>query len=40
MALRLCMERIAPALKDTPVSFALPPMNNALDTSRPAGGDV
>ena len=37
MALRLCMERIAPAPKDNPVSFALPQMNNALDASRAAG---
>lgn len=38
MALRLCMERIAPAPKDNPVSFALPQMNNALDASEAAGG--
>ena len=37
MALRLCMERIAPAPKDNPVSFNLPQMNNALDASRAAG---
>ena len=37
MALRLCMERIAPAPKDNPVAFALPPMNNALDASQAAG---
>ena len=37
MALRLCMERIAPAPKDNPVSFALPQMNNALDASQAAG---
>ena len=37
MALRLCMERIAPTPKDNPVSFALPQMNNALDASRAAG---
>ena len=30
MALRLCMERIAPAPKDNPVSFALPNMTSAL----------
>ena len=37
MALRLCMERIAPAPKDNPVSFPLPQMNNALDASQAAG---
>lgn len=36
MALRLCMERIAPAPKDNPVSFTLPQMNNALDASQAA----
>ena len=38
VALRLCMDRIAPALKDQPVSFSLPKMNNALDASEAAGG--
>ena len=37
MALRLCMERTAPATKDNPVSFTLPQMNNALDASQAAG---
>ena len=37
VALRLCMERIAPAPKDQPVSFSLPKMNNALDASAAAG---
>ena len=37
MALRLCMERIAPAAKDNPVSFTLPLINNALDASQAAG---
>ena len=37
MALRLCMERIAPAPKDQPVSFGLPKMHNALDASEAAG---
>ena len=37
MALRLCMERIAPAPKDNSVAFALPQMNNALDASKAAG---
>ena len=37
VALRLCMERIAPAPKDQPVSFSFPTMNNALDASEAAG---
>ena len=37
IALRLCMERIAPAPKDQPVSFRLPKMNNAMDASEAAG---
>lgn len=31
-ALRLCLDRIAPARKDSPVSFALPPIKSAADT--------
>lgn len=34
-ALRLCMERIAPPRKDSPVSFALPPMKSAKTLWRP-----
>lgn len=30
-ALRLCLERLAPARKDAPVRFDLPPMQNAQD---------
>ena len=37
IALRLCMERIAPAPKDQPVSFSLPQMSTALDASEAAG---
>ena len=37
VALRLCVERIAPGPKDQAVSFKLPKMNNALDTSEAAG---
>ena len=37
VALRLCMERIAPAPKDQPVSFSLPTMHSALDASGAAG---
>ena len=37
IALRLCMDRIAPAPKDQPVSFSLPKMKNASDASEAAG---
>ena len=37
VALRLCMERIAPAPKNQPVSFRLPKMKSALDASEAAG---
>ena len=37
IALRLCMERIAPARKDQHVSFSLPNIDNALDASEAAG---
>ena len=37
ISLRLCMERIAPAPKDQPVSFSLSKMENALDASEAAG---
>ena len=37
IALRLCMERIAPAPKDQPVSFNSPKMNDAMDASKAAG---
>ena len=37
IALRLCLERIAPAPKDQRVSFSLPKMKNALDASEAAG---
>ena len=36
LALRLCMERIAPAPKDKSVSFPLPNMNDAMDASQAA----
>lgn len=35
-ALRLCLERIAPARKDSPVSFALPKMESASDAATAA----
>ena len=37
VALRLCIERIAPAPMDQPVSFSLPKMQNAIDASKAAG---
>lgn len=33
LALRLCKERIAPAKKDSPVQFDLPPMQSAADAA-------
>ena len=35
-ALRLCMERIAPPRKDSPVQFDLPPMKSAKDAAEAA----
>ena len=32
VALRLCLDRIAPPRKDSPVSFTLPPITTAADT--------
>ena len=37
LALRLCMERIAPAPKDKLVFFPLPDMKDAMDASKAAG---
>ena len=37
VALRLCLERIAPPQKDAPVSFALPSMQSAADAAQAAG---
>ena len=31
-ALRLCLDRIAPARKDSPIAFALPPIITVADT--------
>ena len=36
LALRLCLERIAPALTDKSVSFTLPKMNDAMDAYKAA----
>lgn len=36
-ALRLCLERIAPPRKDSPVQFDLPPMQSAADAAKAAG---
>ena len=35
-ALRLCIERIAPARKDSPVEFELPKMENAAEAAKAA----
>ena len=37
VALRLCLDRIAPPRKDNPVEFTLPPMANAYDAAQAAG---
>ena len=37
MALRLCMDRIAPLPKDNTISFILPHMENVNDASKAAG---
>ena len=37
VALRLCMDRIAPAPKDAAVTFSMPTMSNALDAAEAAG---
>ncbi len=37
VALRLCLERVAPPRKDAPVSFALPAMTSATDAAIAAG---
>ena len=34
VALRLCLERVAPARKDRPVNFELPPINTTADLVR------
>lgn len=36
VALRLCLERLAPPRKDAPVEFTLPPMKNARDAAEAA----
>ena len=37
VALRLCLDRIAPPRKDAPVQFALPRMSTARDAAQAAG---
>ena len=37
VALRLCMDRIAPPPKDTAITFSLPTMSNALEAAEAAG---
>lgn len=39
-ALRLCLERIAPPRKDSPVAFTLPPMRGAQDAAQAAAAIV
>ena len=39
-ALRLCLERIAPARKDAPISFDLPPIANASEAAQAAAAVV
>ena len=39
-ALRLCLERIAPPRKDTPIVFALPQMKSVSDAATAAAGIV
>ena len=38
VALKLCMDRIAPSPKDKPICFSLPDMHCARDASEAAGG--
>ena len=38
VALKLCMDRIAPSPKDKPISFSLPDIHCARDASEAAGG--
>jgi hypothetical protein len=37
VALRLCLERLAPPRRDAPVEFTLPPMKTARDAAEAAG---
>ena len=37
IALRLCMDRIAPPMKDKPIVFPIPRMQGAMDASEAAG---
>ena len=37
VALRLCLDRIAPPMKDKPVVFPIPQMQDAVDASQAAG---
>ncbi len=37
VALRLCLDRIAPAKKDAPVAFELPALESAADAAKAAG---
>ncbi len=39
-ALRLCLERIAPPRRDSPVEFTLPPMETAKDAAKAAAAVI
>ena len=39
-AMRLCLERVAPPLKDRPISFELPPLDSASDLAKAAAAVV
>ena len=40
VALRLCLERICPPRKDSPITFTLPAMNSAEDAAQAAGAII
>lgn len=40
VALRLCLERIAPPRRDAPVAFSLPPMDGARDAVKAAASVI
>lgn len=40
VALRLCLERVAPPRKDAPVAFPMPPMASAQDASTAAASVI
>jgi len=40
VALRLCLERVAPSCRNAPVTFFLPPMDNAVDAAKAAAAII